>query len=91
MKDRLNEADYTQEDAPEDHLKTNVNAAHMKLSEYYKRLEDSPIYYAATVPHPHYKHALEHLWKIPEDYSEEAEGQPHPYKDWLPSGQQAFL
>jgi hypothetical protein len=35
LKDRLQEVDYNDENAPEDHLQANVNAAHQKLSLYY--------------------------------------------------------
>jgi hypothetical protein len=58
FKDRLMEVDYDEPDAPEDHLKLNVNLAHQKLSQYYAKFDDAPVYYAATVLHPHYKHHL---------------------------------
>ena len=78
QKTRLIAINYNDPDAPEDHLITNVNAAHKKLSDYYTKLDDSPICYAATVLHPTYKHLLEDLWKVPEDYDEQKDG-PHPY------------
>jgi hypothetical protein len=34
-------------EAPEDHLKINLNAAWTKLNQYYNKVDDSPIYYAA--------------------------------------------
>ncbi|KAL5374166.1 hypothetical protein DPSP01_012142 [Paraphaeosphaeria sporulosa] len=53
QKDRLAAIDYEDLDAPEDHLAINVNSAHTKLSEYNAKLDDTPIYYAATILHPH--------------------------------------
>ena len=50
QKDRLAAVNYEDPDAPEDHLAINVNSAHAKLSEYYTKLDDSPIYYAASPP-----------------------------------------
>ena len=90
MKERLAEVDYTAKDVPEDHLITNVNAAHKKLSEYYNKLDASPVYYAATILHPTYKHYLDNAWKVPDDW-DEAEKGPHPQQDWLPSNHRAFL
>lgn len=90
MKDRLSEVDYEDPDAPEDHLKTNVNLAHAKISEYYSKFDDAPVYYAATILHPHYKHHLEALWKVPEDWNEDKDG-PHFRKDWLTTNHKGFL
>ncbi|RYN17080.1 hypothetical protein AA0121_g12250 [Alternaria tenuissima] len=89
QKERLQSIDYEDPNAPEDHLKTNVNNAHAKLSEYYDKLRDSPIYFAATILHPTYKYTLEDLWKVPDDHNEDIEG-PHPFKDWLEQGYQSF-
>ena len=90
QKTRLAMIDYNDPDAPEDHLITNINAAHKKLSDYYIKLDDSPIYYAATVLHPTYKHLLEDLWKVLEDYNEQRDGS-HPYQGWLIKSHQSFL
>lgn len=88
-KERLEAINYNDTDAPEDHLVTNVNNAHTKLAQYYELLEESPVYYAATILHPAHKHLLEGLWKVPEDHDEAVDGA-HPYKNWLPRNQAAF-
>ena len=90
MKERLSSINYEDPDAPEDHLFINVNAAWAKLNYYYTKLEDSPIYYAATILHPTYKRTLEALWKVPDDWDKQAKG-PHPHKDWLPNAHRSFL
>lgn len=90
QKDRLSQVDYNHPDAPEDHLKINVNLAHAKLSEYYRKFDDSPIYYTATILHPHYKLHLEALWGVPDNYDEEKDG-PHHKKDWLPNNNKGFI
>jgi hypothetical protein len=69
---------------------TNVNLAHTKIAEYYARFDDAPVYYVATILHPHYKHHLEALWKVPDTYNEERDG-PHYRADWLTSNHRAFL
>jgi hypothetical protein len=90
LKDRLREVDYNNPDAPEDHLVANVNLAHAKLCEYYAKFDNAPVYYAATVLHPHYKHHLEALWKVPDTYNSVRDG-PH-YRDrWLVDNHRAFL
>ena len=47
----------------------NVTLAHTKISKYYAKFDDAPVSCAATILHPHYKHHLEALWKVPDDYS----------------------
>ena len=90
LKDRLSEVNYNDLDAPEDHLVANVNLAHVKLSAYYAKFDNAPVYYAATVLHPHYKHHLEALWKVPDTYNSVRDG-PH-YRDrWLVDNHRAFL
>jgi hypothetical protein len=55
--------DYNAHDeAPEDHLAINLRAAWAKANEYYTKLEDSPVYYAATILHPYYKHYCDKAW-----------------------------
>jgi hypothetical protein len=49
---------YEDLDAPKDYLVTNVNLTHSKLAEYYAKFDNAPVYYAATILHPHYKHHL---------------------------------
>lgn len=65
LKDLLKDVNYKDLDAPEDHLITNVNLAHCKLAEYYAKFDNAPVYYTATILHPHYKHHLSALWKVP--------------------------
>ena len=62
LKATLIDIDYEDEDAPEDHLKTNCNIAWAKINEYYSKFDDSPVYYAATRLHPSYKNHLDYLW-----------------------------
>lgn len=90
LKSTLTEVDYADLDAPEDHLKINVNNAWKKLQEYYARLDDTPIYYAATRLHPFYKNHLDILWKVPESHCEYRDG-PHPREGWLENNQKALL
>jgi hypothetical protein len=42
-------------EAPEDHLKINLNAAWRKANNYYSKLDATLIYYAAACLHPYYK------------------------------------
>lgn len=74
LKDRLKDVDYEDPDSPEDHLIANVNLAHTKLSEYYAKFDDAPVYYAATILHPHYKHHLAALWTVPDTHNTARDG-----------------
>jgi hypothetical protein len=57
------DVDYEQLDAPEDHLAINVQTAWAKLQDYYKKLDESPVYYAATcLLHPAYKSYCDQAW-----------------------------
>jgi hypothetical protein len=47
------------EEAPEDHLHINLRNAWVKAEEYYRKLDDSPVYYAATCLHPYHKYYCE--------------------------------
>jgi hypothetical protein len=49
---------YKNLNAPKDYLVTNVNLAYSKLAKYYAKFNDAPVYSAATILHPHYKHNL---------------------------------
>ena len=89
-KDRLKDVDYNDPAAPEDHLMLNVNLAHQKLSQYYAKFDNAPVYYAAAVLHPHYKHHLEALWKVPDDHNTQRDG-PHYREGWLVNNHRAFL
>ncbi|RYO14557.1 hypothetical protein AA0111_g11924 [Alternaria arborescens] len=55
--------DYEATNAPEDHLAINLKAAWVKLNDYYNRLDDSPVYYAATALHPYYKSYCDRAWR----------------------------
>jgi hypothetical protein len=90
LKDRLMEVDHNNLDALEDHLKLNVNLAHQKLSQYYAKFDDAPVYYAATILHPHYKHHLDALWAVPDDHNAARDG-PHYHEGWLTNNHRAFL
>jgi hypothetical protein len=90
LKDRLLEVDYNDPSAPEDHLKLNVNLAHQKLSQYYAKFDDAPVYYAATVLHPHYKHHLDALWAVPDDHNTARDGA-HYRDGWLLNNHRSFL
>jgi hypothetical protein len=55
--------DYNAHDeAPKDHLAINLRAAWAKASEYYAKLDLSPVYYAATILHPYYKPYCDSAW-----------------------------
>jgi hypothetical protein len=90
LKDRLKDIDCNDPDAPEDHLVSNVNLAHTKLSKYYEKFDDAPVYYTATILHPHYKHHLEALWKVPDNYNSAQDGR-HYRDGWLSNNHRAFL
>ena len=47
--------DYPDQEAIEDHYDININAAWSKLEKYYKKLDDTPVYYAAVLLHPNLK------------------------------------
>ena len=68
----------------------DVNLAHTRLSKYYAKFDDAPVYYAATILHPHYKHHLEALWKVPDDCNSAQDG-PHYSEGWLTNNHRAFL
>jgi hypothetical protein len=46
-----------------DHLHINLRAAWTKAESYYNKLDDSPVYYAATCLHPYYKYYCENAWE----------------------------
>lgn len=48
----------------EHYISTNINAGWQKLEHYYRKLDDSPVYVAATVLHPRMKWRwLEKRWQ----------------------------
>lgn len=84
---RVEAIDYNDVDAPEDHLKTNLNLAIQKINQYYVKLEDAPAYYAAVRLHPAYKDWLDTTWKVPPTYDEDS---PHPREGWLTANDKGF-
>lgn len=62
----------------EDHVPINCNLGWQKIHDYYKKLDDSPYYYAACILHPHYKNLLNTMWA---KYKKE---------DWLLKGNTQF-
>ena len=46
-----------------DHLHINLRAAWNKANEYYNKLDDSAVYYAATCLHLYYKYYCENAWE----------------------------
>ncbi|KAI1566127.1 hypothetical protein PtrEW13061_011860 [Pyrenophora tritici-repentis] len=56
------QVDFNYTDAPEDHLHINLRAAWSKANDYYNKLDDSPVYYAAVCLHPYYKYYCENSW-----------------------------
>jgi hypothetical protein len=55
--------DFEQPNAPEDHFVINTKAAWAKLSNYYQKLDESPVYYAACCLHPYYKRYCDKAWR----------------------------
>jgi hypothetical protein len=53
---------YNANGAPEDHLPINLRTAWAKLDAYYTKLDDSPVYFAATCLHPYYRNYCENSW-----------------------------
>ena len=76
LKDCLKDIDYDDLAASEDHLKLKVNFAHQRLSRYYAKFDKAPVYYAATILHPHYEHHLDALWAVPDNHNAARDG-PH--------------
>ncbi|RYN15484.1 hypothetical protein AA0113_g12563 [Alternaria arborescens] len=58
-----NSVNYNANGAPEDHLPINLRAAWAKLDAYYTKLDDSPVYFAATCLHPYYRSYCENSWR----------------------------
>lgn len=54
--------DFNYVDGPEDHLYVNLRAAWSKANDYYNKLDDSPVYYAAVCLHPYYKYYCDNSW-----------------------------
>ncbi|CAE7034396.1 hypothetical protein PTTW11_05423 [Pyrenophora teres f. teres] len=90
LKDRLKDVNYKDLDAPKDYLIINVNLAHYKLAKYYAKFDNAPIYYTTTILHPHYKHHLSALWKVPDTYVTARDGV-HYRDGWLDNNHRAFL
>ncbi|KAI1523064.1 hypothetical protein PtrSN001A_011469 [Pyrenophora tritici-repentis] len=56
--------------SPEDHIAINLRAAWQKADDYYSKLDDSPVYYAATILHPMYKYYCDKAWAKKPDWLE---------------------
>ena len=50
-------------EAPEDHIPINLRAARRKASNYFTKILQNPIYYAATALHPRYKTYFKRFWR----------------------------
>jgi hypothetical protein len=88
LRDQLREVDYEDDDAPEDHLLINLNAAYLKIDEYYSKLNVSAAYYAACRLHPAYKNFVDAAWRVPDDYNNSDE--PHPREGWIKDLERGF-
>jgi hypothetical protein len=55
--------DYELSEAPEDHIPINLRAARRKASNYFTKILQIPIYYAATALHPRYKTYFKRFWR----------------------------
>lgn len=58
------------DEAPEDHFVINLKAAWAKANDYYEKLDDTPIYYTATLLHPYYSTYCEQVWADKPDWLE---------------------
>ena len=54
--------DYPDQEALEDHYESALNHGWLKLSKYYNKLNNTPVYYAATILHPQYKRFCQNAW-----------------------------
>ncbi len=48
--------DYPNQEAIEDYFIINLNAAQAKLNDYYLKLNNTPVYYAAVLLYPYFKY-----------------------------------
>jgi hypothetical protein len=55
--------DFNENGAPEDNVSINLRAAWKKLDCYYKKLDDTPIYYTACCLPPYYKNYCNNSWR----------------------------
>ncbi|RAQ98540.1 ribonuclease h-like protein [Stemphylium lycopersici] len=63
---------------------------HGAIWEYYAKFDNAPVYYAATILYPHYKHHLDALWAVLDDHNTARDG-PHYREGWLKNNHRAFL
>lgn len=75
LSEQYTSVDFNYADAPEDYLAINVRAGWKKLQKYYKKLDDSPAYYAATILHPYYKYYCDNSWRRQPGWLERADSQ----------------
>jgi hypothetical protein len=57
-------------EAPEDHIATNLRAAWQKADDYYSKLDGLPAYYTAIILHPMYKYYCNKAWAKKPDWLE---------------------
>ena len=65
-KDRVTKAiieDYPNQDAIEDYFIINLNAAQVKLNDYYLKLNNTLVYYIAVLLYPYFKCFCQNTWK----------------------------
>ena len=55
--------DYPNQKAIEDYFIINLNAAQVKLNNYYLKLNNTPVYYAAVLLYPYFKHFRQNVQK----------------------------
>ena len=65
-KDRVTKAiteDYPNQEAIEDYFIINLNVAQAKLNNYYLKLNNTLVYYAAVLLYPYFKRFCQNAWK----------------------------
>ena len=60
---KAHQVNYPDQEAMEDHYKINLNNGWKKLQKYYNKLDDSPVWYAATILNPCTKRYCKKAWK----------------------------
>lgn len=68
---------YPDQEPIKDHYAINLNRGWLKLQKYFKKLNETPVYYAAVLLHPLYKNFCKYTWAD--------------RPDWLIKNDSAFL
>ena len=55
--------DYPNQEVIEDYFIINLNAAQVKLNDYYLKLNNTPVYYAAVLLYPYFKRFCQNAQK----------------------------